>query len=160
MTPGAATLVSFSGQLIREYYDSDLSKHLILDSADKMAQFVLPKFFGEHNERILMICLDNKCKVLHCTFVSEGSINATEIHIRRIMEIALRNHASAVVLAHNHPNGFALPSYEDQQSTKKITDALHIAGIELVDHIVVADDDYVSMRSTPTMEALFRPSKR
>jgi DNA repair protein RadC len=156
MTPGAATLVQFSGQLVREYYDSNLSKDMILDSTDKMGEYILPKFFGEINEKILLVCLDNKCKVLHCSFVSEGSMNAAEIHVRRILEQAIRNHATAVVIAHNHPSGFALPSVEDQTSTQALTNALHVAGIQLVDHLVVADDDYVSMRSTPALASLFQ----
>ncbi|MDD3832637.1 MAG: DNA repair protein RadC [Oscillospiraceae bacterium] len=160
MTPGAATLLSFSGQLIREYYNSELAKDMIIDSTEKMGQFVLPKFFGEFNEKVLLICLDNKCKVLHSSFVSEGSLNATEINVRRILEQAIRNHATAVVIAHNHPSGFALPSIEDQKSTKVLTDTLSVAGIQFVDHLVVADDDYVSLRSTPSMAHLFIPSSK
>ncbi|HHV50885.1 MAG TPA: RadC family protein [Clostridiales bacterium] len=159
VTPSSATLISFCGQLIREYYDSELSKDMILDSTDKMGQYILPKFFGERNEKVLLVCLDNKCKVLHTSFVSEGSINATEVSVRKILEQAIRNHATAVVIAHNHPNGFALPSVEDQQTTKKITNALSVAGIQLVDHLIVADDDYVSMRSTKMLAHLFKPEK-
>ena len=158
MTPGSATLLCFSGQLIREYYDSELSKDIILDSTEKMGEFVLPKFFGERNEKVLLVCLDNICKVLYSSFVSEGSMNATEIHVRRILEQAIRNHATAVVVAHNHPSGFALPSLEDQKSTKALTNTLHIAGIQLIDHLIIAEDDYVSMRSTPALASLFKPS--
>lgn len=157
MTPGAATLVSFSGQLVREFYDLKISNDTILDSAEKMGQFVLPKFFGEHNEKVLLVCMDGKCKVLHSSFVSEGSINATQIHIRRILEQAIRNRATLVVVAHNHPNGFAIPSKDDQDSTRKLVRALHTVGIHLADHIIVADNDYVSMRSTPLLAPLFIP---
>ncbi len=158
MTPGAATLLCFCGQLIREYFDSEISKDMILDSTEKMGQFILPKFLSEHNEKALLVCMDNKCKVLHSSFVSEGSMNATEIHMRRILEQAIRNHATAVVVAHNHPSGFAIPSMEDQQSTRALVNALHIVGIHLVDHIIVSDGDFVSMRSTPSLSALFKPS--
>lgn len=160
ITPNAATLIRFSGQLIREYYDNNLSKDMILDSTEKMGQFILPKFMGEDNEKVLLVCLDNKCKVLHCSFVSEGSMNATEIHVRRILEQAIRNRATAVVIAHNHPSGFALPSIEDQHSTKVLANALQIAGIQLVDHLVVAENDYVSMRSTPMLAHLFKTGSR
>ena len=85
-------------------------------------------------------------------------MNATEISIRRILEQAIRNHATAVVVAHNHPSGFAIPSLEDQQSTKALTNTLFVAGIQLVDHLVVAEDDYVSMRSTPALASLFLPA--
>jgi DNA repair protein RadC len=160
VTPGSAALICFCGQLIREYYDSEVSKKdIVLDSTEKMGEYILPKFFGERNERVLLVCLDNKCKVLHSSFVSEGSINATEISVRRILEQAIRNHATAVVVAHNHPSGFALPSVEDQKTTKVLTNALNVAGIQLVDHLIVADDDYVSLRSTKMLTHLFRPDK-
>lgn len=157
MTPGASTLLRFSGELIREYYDSELSRDMILDSSEKMGRYILPKFFGEANERVLLVCLDGKCKVLWCGFVSEGSINTAEISTRRILEQAIRAGCSAAVVAHNHPGGFALPSMEDQQTTRALAQALRVAGIELVDHLVVAEDDYISMRSTPMLAPLFRP---
>ena len=156
MTSGAAVLIRLSGSLIREYNDGELPKDMILDSPEKIGAFILPKFFGEQNERVLVVCMDNKCKVLSCTFVSEGSLNATEISVRKVLEQAIISHATAVVLAHNHPSGFALPSAEDQASTRTIAQVLHVAGVQLVDHLVVAEDDYVSMRSTPAMAALFR----
>ena len=156
MTASAAVLIRLSGALIREYNDGELPKDMILDSPEKIGAFILPKFFGEQNERVLVVCMDNKCKVLSCTFVSEGSVNATEISVRKVLEQAIISHATAVVLAHNHPSGFALPSAEDQTTTRTIAQVLHVAGIQLVDHLVIAEDDYVSMRSTPTMAALFR----
>ncbi len=160
ITANAAVLIRFSGSLIREYYDRDLPKDMILDTPDKIGEYVLPKFLGEQNERVLVVCMDNKCKVLSCAFVSEGSINATEISVRRILEQAITSHATAVVIAHNHPSGFALPSAEDQASTRTIAQVLDVAGIRLVDHLVIAEDDFVSMRSTPTMAALFQPQGR
>ena len=158
ITPTAAILVSFCGQLIREYYDLE-TKDIILDSAEKMGQFILPKFFGEHNEKLLLICMDGKCRVLHSCFLSEGSINATQIHIRRILEQAIRNRATIAVLAHNHPSGFAIPSKDDQESTRRLVCALHTVGIHLADHIIIAENDFVSMRSTPFLAPLFMPPK-
>ena len=156
ITANAAVLIRLSGALIREYYDRDLPKDMILDSPEKIGEFILPKFFGERNERVLVVCMDNKCKVLSSAFVAEGSVNATEISVRRILEQAISSHATAVVLAHNHPNGFALPSTEDQESTQMIAHVLSVAGIQLVDHLVVAENDFVSMRSTPMLAGLFR----
>ena len=65
--------------------------------------------------------------------------------IRRIVEMALTEGASTVVLAHNHPSGIALPSYEDIATTRRLAAALNTVDVVLADHIVVADDDYVSM---------------
>ena len=74
-----------------------------------------------------------------------GSANAAEVNIRKIVNIALRNNAMGVILAHNHPGGLPLPSEEDVATTKSIREALMPMGILLMDHIIVAGQDYVSM---------------
>ncbi len=61
------------------------------------------------------------------------------------MENALLSSASAVILSHNHPSGIALPSREDYATTQQAQDALRTIGVELLDHIIVAEDDYVSL---------------
>ena len=94
---------------------------------------------------MFLLCLDAKCKVLCCKEVGMGSVNAASISVRRIVETALAANATAVVLAHNHPSGMALPSDEDVLTTRRVAMALSAVEIRLVDHIVVADDDYVSM---------------
>ena len=68
-----------------------------------------------------------------------------ETNIRRIVETALKHKATRVVIAHNHPNGIALPSKEDEYFTKKLFDAFRILNIKLEDHIIVAGNDYVSL---------------
>lgn len=77
--------------------------------------------------------------------LSRGSVNAAEISVRRIVETALAVNATSVVLAHNHTSGIALPSREDEATTRRLETALDAVGIQLVDHIIVADNDFVSM---------------
>ena len=72
-------------------------------------------------------------------------MNSASISVRKVVETALAANASSVVLAHNHPSGIALPSDEDVQTTRRIAAALSAVEIQLVDHIVVAEGDYVSM---------------
>ena len=69
----------------------------------------------------------------------------TKISLAIVVETALGVGATTVVLAHNHPSGIALPSPEDVQTTRRVAAALNAVEIALADHIVVADDDYVSM---------------
>ena len=66
--------------------------------------------------------------------------------MRKIVENALKCGASSVLLAHNHPSGVALPSPSDNATTLSVFDALRTVGVELADHIIVADDDFVSLR--------------
>ena len=94
---------------------------------------------------VYLLCLDAKCKVLCCQEIGEGSVNSANVPIRRIVEVALRVNATSCILAHNHPSGVALPSGEDVETTRRVAAALDTVDVQLVDHIIVADDDYVSL---------------
>ena len=121
------------------------NKETILNSTDKAGAFLLERFRGEKNEVIYQLCLDRKGKLLSCRRLNEGDTNNAELNIRRLVENALLVSASAVILSHNHPSGIALPSAEDYATTDKAQEALRVIGVELVDHIIVADEDFVSL---------------
>ena len=141
----AATLLSLVTHLCR-YYQVDSAQHTsVLTSLDACAAYLVPRFFGRNKETVFLLCLDAKCKVLGCKEVGEGSINSASISIREVVQTALSCNATSVVLAHNHPSGVALPSQEDIATTRRIYAALNAVEVHLVDHIVVADGDYVSM---------------
>ena len=129
----------------RYYLVDKTMQSKVLKTIDQCGAFLLPFFFGRKVETVFLLCLDAKCKVLCCKEVGEGSVNSAGISIRKIVETALGANATAVVLAHNHPSGVAIPSPEDVQTTRRIAAALRAVEVHLVDHIVVADDDYVSM---------------
>ena len=84
--------------------------------------------------------------MLCCKEIGEGSINSAAIPVRRIVEEALGANATSVVIAHNHPSGLALPSGEDIQTTLRIAKALRAVEIVLADHVIVADNDYITLR--------------
>ena len=117
----------------------------VLTTIEQCGEYITPYFYGREHETVFLLCLDSKCKVLCCKLVSEGSVNSANISIRKIVETALRENASSVIVAHNHPSGVAIPSADDIQTTKRLAKALKTVEITLVDHLVVADDDYVSM---------------
>ena len=141
----AATFLHLIPEVGRYYQLSRSSQVTILSTLDKCAQYLLPYFFGRRVETVFLLCLDAKCKVLCCKEVGEGSVNSAGISTRKIVETALGVNASSVVLAHNHPSGVALPSGEDIQTTQRIATALQCVDIQLADHIIVADEDYISM---------------
>lgn len=146
------TLVPASG---RYYATNRMQNVTILKDTEDCCQYLLPRFDGRAIETVFMLCLDAKRKVLCCQQVGEGSVNSAGVPIRRMVEMALAANATTVVLAHNHPSGLALPSYEDILTTKRIAAALDAVEIVLADHIVVADDDYVSMLQS----GYYRPSE-
>ena len=141
----AAILLSLAPQMGRRYQVSKMMHTKILTSVEECGRYLIPHFFGRRNETVFILCLDAKCKVLGCVEVGEGSVNSAGVPIRRIVETALSYNATTVVLAHNHPSGLALPSGEDVQTTHRVAAALNAVEIALGDHIVVADDDFVSI---------------
>ena len=89
-----------------------------------------------------------KNKLLSCKKLSQGSADCTALSVRQVVENALLSGASGVFLGHNHPSGVALPSPADMEATTQVRDALKRLDIRLIDHIIVADGDYVSMASS------------
>lgn len=140
-----ATLLALVTAAGRYYMVNRAMQTVILNSMEKCGEYLLPFFVGRRNETVFLLCMDAKCKALCCKEVGEGSVNSAGVPIRRIVEMALYANATTVVLAHNHPSGIAIPSTEDIQTTARVASALRAVEITLADHIVVADNDYVSM---------------
>lgn len=140
-----ATFLNLITQIGRYYLVDRVQRVEILPTIEACGRYLVPRFFGRKVETVFLLCLDAKCKVLCCKEVGEGSVNSAGISVRRIVETALGANATSVVLAHNHPSGMALPSAEDIQTTRRVAAALNTVEILLADHIVVADDDFVSM---------------
>ena len=141
----SAILLQMINQMHRRYLMSRSEKITVLPTLSDCAQYLLPLFDGLRVETVYLLCLDAKCKVLCCREVGEGSVNSAVISTRKIVETALAANATTVVLAHNHPSGVAVPSTEDIHTTHRIAAALRSVEVHLADHIVVADDDYVSL---------------
>jgi DNA repair protein RadC len=143
--PHTATMMHLITSLSRYYMVNRYAHNNILDTTESCGQYLIPYFFGRRNETVFLLCLDAKCKMLCCKEIGEGSVNSAGVPVRRIVETALNANATTVVLAHNHPSGIALPSSEDVQTTHRVAAALDTVDIILADHIIVADDDFVSL---------------
>ena len=140
-----ATFLTLITQVGRYYHVKQAEQVKLLTTIDQCGHYLVPYFFGREQETVFMLCLDAKCKVICCKLVGEGSVNSANIPIRRVVEIALAANATSVVLAHNHPSGLALPSADDIQTTQRVADALNTVEITLADHIVVSNEDFVSI---------------
>ena len=121
---------------------------VILNSTEKAGNYMLCRFDGKKNELVYELCLDRKGKLLASKLLTEGDVNGAELNIRKLVGNALLTNASAVILSHNHPSGVALPSGEDFATTDRVRSSLESVGVQLVDHIIVADGDFVSMRDS------------
>lgn len=140
-----AVFLKLITQVGRYYLTDRASKSKILPTLDSCAKYLQTFFFGRNVETVYLLCLDAKCKMLCCKKISEGDVNSATLSVRKIVETALSTNASSVVLAHNHPGGLAVPSHVDVQTTSRIADALQAVDVNFIDHILVTDDDYVSL---------------
>ena len=145
ITENAAALLKLAPAMLRYYQVDKVKEEMPLVTIQACGDYLKHFFLGRKNETVFLLCLDAKCKVLACREVGEGSVNSANVPIRRVVEIALAEGASTVILAHNHPSGIAIPSGEDIATTRRLYAALSTVDVILADHIVVADDDYVSM---------------
>ena len=147
----AALLLRLVPQLYRRAASPPMGKVVILNSPEKVGRYLLHRYAGEVREVVYQLCLDQKGKLLTCCRVAEGSGSSADFNVRTVLMNAIRCGASAVVLSHNHPSGLALPSPADHSATGRVQQALDTVGIQLLDHIVVADGDYVSMAQNGTL---------
>lgn len=140
-----ATFLNLITAVSRYYQVHRTSQATVLNTIEKCGRFLLPYFIGRPKETVYLLCMDAKCKVLCCREVGTGSVNSAGVSVRKIVETALGVNATTVILAHNHPSGLALPSGDDVMTTRRIAAALQAVEIVLADHIVIADEDYVSL---------------
>lgn len=145
VTPHMATLLTLAGQSARRYYRDMTGVVNHLYDAEQVACHVLPWFLGARDESVVMVSLDNKRKHLNTTRIFEGSVNSAQFNVRLAVQQALRDNATQIVLAHNHPNGFAFPSEADISTTHYLLEVLRPLDIRLMDHLVVAEGDCLCM---------------
>ena len=142
---GASALLSMIPQLLRRYSVDRVSEKQVIATTSQLGSYLQPFFIGETEECVYLLCLDAKSAVLDCRKVCTGSVNTVAVNIRKIVELAIQLRASSVVLAHNHVSGIAMPSREDEETTRILEQTLDRIGVALADHIIIAGEDYVSM---------------
>jgi DNA repair protein RadC len=98
------------------------------------------------HERFLVLLLDGRHRVLREVTASQGTLTASLVHPREVFRPALREAAAAVILVHNHPSGDPTPSREDREVTERLVQVGEILGVPVLDHVIVAERGYVSLR--------------
>lgn len=144
VSPNTAILVSLIPSLARRYNQRKWGEKPNLSSSSQAGEYALSLFTGRIYECFFVICLDSQNKLNCAELVHEGTINETPVYPRNIVETALRHHANAIILAHNHPGGSLRPSSADIEVTNRIKAAVEPISIRVVDHIIVAGNKYFS----------------
>jgi DNA repair protein RadC len=105
------------------------------------------KLRGKKKEHFYVLCLDTRNRVNNKTQVSIGNLDSSIVHPREVFKVAISSLASAVIFVHNHPSGDLEPSAEDINLTRRLVEAGELLGITVLDHIIVGDKGYTSLKS-------------
>lgn len=141
----AAALLRLVTEMNMRYVQSEQSAGRIMTQSEAAGEYLIPLYAYQKREMAYMLFLNSAGRLLCCRELARGIVNRVEFSARDIIEAAIKENAAKVVLSHNHLSGTALPSQSDIDSTLRIRDALKVIGIELSDHIIVCDDDFVSL---------------
>ena len=129
------------------YTESKMSHDNIIDY-ENLGKIFKAKFIGRTNECVALMLGDAKGKMIYFDIISKGSLNSSDMPVRKIVDLSLRHNAKTAFIAHNHPSGTALPSGSDLDTTIVLKSTLATVGVELIDHFIITDDDYVSLRES------------
>jgi DNA repair protein RadC len=119
----------------------------VLKSPDGVATEVRSQLKGKKKEHFVVLCLDTRNRLINRKLVSVGSLDTSIVHPREVFKEAVSSCAASVIFAHNHPSGDPEPSKEDIELTKRLAKAGEIIGIDVLDHIIVCDKSYVSLKA-------------
>jgi DNA repair protein RadC len=123
----------------------DLVERPRLTSPRQIAAYLLPEYGSCAVEQFGIVMLDSKYRVIRIKLMSVGSLDSTVVHPREVFREAAAGAAAAIILFHNHPSGDASPSPEDVYLTARMVSAGEIMGIDVLDHLILADQMYFSM---------------
>jgi DNA repair protein RadC len=128
-------------------YGRPLQKRRVDGPAD-VARMLMPALRDADREHFVAVLLSTKNHVLDVVTVSVGSLSASIVHPREVLKPAIQASAAAIIVAHNHPTGVPTPSPEDIELTRRLDRAAELIGIRLLDHIVVGDGTYESLKES------------
>ena len=141
----AATLLKLLPEMSRLYNESKLSDTNLIDP-ETVGDMIARRFIGRTSEAVALLLGSAKGKILYFDIVAKGSVSSSDFPLRRIVDLAIRHNARTAYIAHNHPSGSLLPSRADIDVTKLLDSTLSSVGVHLLDHFIVADNEYASLR--------------
>lgn len=116
----------------------------VMQSPADPRRYLSLHFAGAQREIFACLFLDTRHRVIEFEELFRGTIDGASVHPREVVRRALAHNAAAVILAHNHPSGIAEPSRADRHITERLTDALALVDVRVLDHLVVGDGEVVS----------------
>jgi len=134
-------------QAISERYAKEkIPKKISLTSPQDVVSYLREKLGREKKEHFLTLSLDSRNNLIKENIVSVGILNANLVHPREVFKEAIDAHAASIIIAHNHPSGDPEPSEDDLEITHRLVESGKILDIEIIDHVIVTKDEFLSMK--------------
>ncbi|ARP86001.1 RadC family protein [Bordetella genomosp. 9] len=132
-------------ELARRAMREELGAGCALDQPARVKQYCVALLGHREVEHCIALYLDNRLRLVATGEVARGTLSQASVYPREVVRDALRHHAAALILAHNHPSGLATPSEADQRLTRHLKEALALVDVRLLDHLIVAGGAALSM---------------
>ncbi|MGE7918439.1 RadC family protein [Viridibacillus sp. NPDC093762] len=133
-------------ELGRRMSQQRIEDRYTIRSPQDAATYLMADMTALLQEHFVVLFLNVKNQIIHKQTIFIGSLNASIVHPREIFREAVKRSAASLVCAHNHPSGNPAPSPEDIEVTKRIQEAGYIIGIELLDHVIIGDHQFISLK--------------
>ncbi len=133
-------------ELGRRLNHLEFEKGFVIRTPDDIANYLMQEMRFLPQEHFVVLFLNSKNQIIHKQSIFIGSLNRSIVHPREIFREAVRRMAANVVCAHNHPSGDPTPSSEDIDVTQRLVECGRIMGIEILDHIIIGENKFVSLR--------------
>lgn len=144
--PSKAVQIKAAIELGRRLVAASPEERMKIRSPRDVFNLLAPMLREERREHFIALLLDTKNGVLRTRTISVGDLASSIVHPREVFAEAIRHSAASIIIAHNHPSGDPEPSPEDIAVTKRLAEAGELLGIEVLDHIVLGHDRFVSMK--------------
>lgn len=118
----------------------------VMSSPKDGVNLVKPFLENSDREKLIVVGLDTKNQPTFLETVSVGTLNSSMVHPREVFKSAILGNSASIIMFHNHPSGDSNPSKDDIGITKRISEAGKILGINLIDHIIIGDNEFISLR--------------
>lgn len=155
VTLNTAALIKLIIPIARRYSLEKGTKTENYSTLDEVCRYLMQRYFGYTKEVFSVTSFSGSGRMLGFDVLGEGNVSEVNVSTREVVETVLKRQAVCVIIAHNHPDGVAIPSEEDIVITKNIKSALSHINIRLIDHIVICGDDYVSMAQSRLYKGIF-----
>lgn len=141
----AYPVLAAAHELVKRYVAEGLNREVILTSPGLVAEYLRVHFAGLEHETFVGLFLDTQHRLLAIEQLASGTIDGASVYPREVVKRALHHNAAALIFAHNHPSGVAEPSTADKALTTRLQGALAVVDIRVLDHLVVAGHNSVSL---------------